>query len=196
MALDDLDIWLGPLFAGPVRAMRDEAAQREHAYNEIKRRWDALLAWKVTDKAPEVRRLLTEWQTFTPDWTSGKKDPEALRVQAMNLATAEGNAQLHGFSSSDVPALSAEERSARGAPRTPAPVDTAPHPAPPAPPDPLYGAKAALVGGMALGTIAGVVAVKGDGAKAGIAIGGTFLTAVAALTLLTAPAPKGPKEAA
>ena len=174
-------------------------AQRAHTFEEIKRRWDALIAWNVFQKAPQVRKLYAEWQLFEPAWRAGDFTHEwnpwsdhgaaALREQALNLSTAEGNAQLAGYSSADVPALTAAERMGKGAPMTPPPIDTAPKPPPaPAPPDPNFAPKAALVGGLALGTVAGALAVRSDGAKAGIAIVGTVVTVGAGFALLW---PKG-----
>ncbi|KYF81786.1 hypothetical protein BE11_27995 [Sorangium cellulosum] len=43
----------------------------KETYAELRRRWDALLAWGVGDKLPNVRRQLDTWREFSAKWEAG-----------------------------------------------------------------------------------------------------------------------------
>jgi hypothetical protein len=177
-------------------------ADADAAYQTLDRRWTALLAWDPERKVPQAIPMVRSWRAFADRWQSlggavSGQDRDGLREQAMNLQTAEGNAQLKGYSNPpDVPALTAAEMAPRrGAPMTPPLIHTPSvednHPLAAAvdrmapggsrkpgdpPPDPLLVPKALGVGAMVLGTIVAAATAKKDSARVGIAVGGLVVS--------------------
>jgi hypothetical protein len=180
----------------------------EAAYAHLRGRWDKLLAWDPERKAPQTIPMVRSWRAFSEKWESlgaafEGKDRDGLREQALNLQTAEGNAQLRGYSNPpDVPALTPAEQRNQGAPMTPPLVHApgpeelhpitkavddaakkaglpAPSPADPPPADPLLVPKALGVGAMVLGTIVAAATAKKDSARVGIAVGGLVVSGLA-----------------
>lgn len=182
----------------------DGEAKKDRAFQEVKRRYLALVAWGVEQKVPDTRGHVEALRAFVDRWESflGERDAQALRTATSDLAAAESRAQDHGYSSADVPARGP------GAPLVPPHVqtpdpDAADHPlalavdqAAPSLPgaprsgtgpqtgptaDPYLAPKVAAVAALGLATLAGSLAAKREGARVGIAAGGSILTLGAAL---------------
>lgn len=186
--------WLGNPLGTWAFGPNDDA---NATYQTIKGRWAALIAWGMATKAPENIGLLTHWQQWSKDWEGvfSHQDPRELSGMANELATAESNAIKHGYAVPGSPPMSSpgvvapphspdptlSSRAGEGATA----VDKAVTPT-----DPYLGVKIAGIGAIALGTVAGSIAAKSDGAKVGVAVGGT-LFALGAAWFAFAPKPKG-----
>ncbi|WP_437717353.1 hypothetical protein WMF45_13630 [Sorangium sp. So ce448] len=72
--------------------------QARATYAELRRRWDALLAWGVGDTLPNVRRQLDAWREFSASWEAGDEDTSTLSAMSADLQVAESYARegLHG----------------------------------------------------------------------------------------------------
>jgi hypothetical protein len=187
----------------------DGEAKKDRAFAEVKRRYLALVAWGVEQKAPEAREHVEALRAFVDRWESflGARDAQALRTAASDLAAAESHAQDHGYSSADVPARPAPQGGAPVAPlptvQTPEPdatdhplalaVDQAAPSLPGAPrsgsgpqtfgptADPYFAPKVAGLAALGLATLAGSLAAKRESVRVGVAAGGSILTLGAAL---------------
>jgi hypothetical protein len=188
------------------------------AFNNLERRWDELFAWsaKTGHALPPVE--VAAWRSFSENWKGWflkdwgspihPHDASALRAATHDLAAAEGAAQLQGYSSADVPALTPEQRALKGAPSSPIPVkaptfeqehpiatkidDNAPRLPPKPEPDPNLGIKLGVVGALAVGTLISAATSRSDTARAGFAVGGSALTLAAAGALLFGGTPSTP----
>ncbi|AUX28140.1 MULTISPECIES: hypothetical protein [Sorangium] len=69
----------------------------KETYAELRRRWDALLAWGVGDKLPNVRRQLDVWREFSAKWEAGDEDTSALSAMSADLQVAESYAREKGY---------------------------------------------------------------------------------------------------
>lgn len=188
-------------------------ADSDAAYDAIKRRWKALIDWDVEHKAPETAPAAAWWRNFSAQWEGGSPDRDALSRASGELQVAEGNAQLKGFVSPDVPPVDPSAwqagHGAPAAPRVATPSPEAEHAAAAAVdkasreaekkikdeiprPDPLLVPKAVGVGAVALGTVLGAATARSDAARAGIAVGGALLTAAVGW-LAFAPKKEAPK---
>lgn len=196
----------------------DEERAEAQAFAQLKRRWANLEAWftGATGGQSVPRAQWEAWQAFRARWESPlhAHDRDELRAAANDLAVAEGNAQLQGYSSPDVRALSVAERGPQGASRSPEPVSTPTladeHPiavgideaaralqnkVPPGPSaDPWFAAKVGVVAAMGLGTAAGALAGSRDSTRVGVAVAGTLLTAGAAVLLFSPSTKKEPPK--
>jgi hypothetical protein len=168
---------------------------------ELRVRWSLLLAHTGTDeaklKALGVGPALAHWrEVLAAHPTCEGLDWAEVQALAAELATAEGNAHARGY------ALPAGTHVSPAGTVRPSPtpsleeanpvttsVDRARRDAEKA--DPYLGLKLAAVAGLGVGTIAATVSARGDGARAGIAVGGSLLT-FGALWGLLAPASKRP----
>ncbi|AUX42574.1 uncharacterized protein SOCE26_040070 [Sorangium cellulosum] len=71
--------------------------EAKETYVELRRRWDALLAWGVVDKLPNVRFQLDAWREFSAKWEAGDEDVTALSAMSADLKVAEEYAREKGF---------------------------------------------------------------------------------------------------
>ncbi|WP_437316695.1 hypothetical protein [Sorangium sp. So ce385] len=71
--------------------------EAKDSYVELRRRWDALIAWGVGDKLPNVRRQLDAWRQFSAKWEAGDEDVSALSAMSADLHVAESYAREKGY---------------------------------------------------------------------------------------------------
>lgn len=187
----------------------DTEKARTRSLGELRRRWATLLAWRDRADGGPVGGppraispvLLDAWRAFE-NKASGLSglvsgpDAGEYGAAALDLNTAERNAQLQGFSSEDVPAMSGPIRNGEPVPRqVHVPTVESEHPVAggiddaakktPIPDlrDPYLSVKVAVLAGLGLGTFAGSLAAKEESARIGVAVCGTLVTLLSGLAM-------------
>ena len=72
-------------------------AKSRETYAEVKRRWAALLAWKVGDRLPHRRNALEFWRQFEARWEAGDEDVDKLPTVTNELNDVETEAREKGY---------------------------------------------------------------------------------------------------
>jgi len=91
--LDDI----GHAAASAAGALSKPSAAAEASFAELKRRWEALDAWQVAKKLPNVKLQIDAWRDFSGRWIAGYPDVPALNPSIADLNVVEAYAKKKGF---------------------------------------------------------------------------------------------------
>jgi hypothetical protein len=189
------------------------------AGDELERRWRSIFDFGGLSKAPEIVDLQNDWIAFLPQWKTETSvlivdDPDDLASRLWSRAAGEWKAEQmaakHGFKMNAGPVevplaksgflshtktydehgkVKTDDWSGVAAPVAKVLIPLVGSDEDKKTIDPNFAPKALAVGALGLGTVAAVVSMKSDGARAGVAVVGTLAT-VAAGWLAFGPTPR------